>query len=154
MAQRATSLGPKPSLFGFFVFWVLVFFFALLSLFLIDKKPVFPLRKGHFLFIFNVSLSFSLNLFWPPLFLFPFLCLSVALFFLPSFLSFFFAFFLFLVFVSFFPYLSSLLLFHEKKNMKIFNCNLFSWNIFSFFWFPVLLFCFKSLFLIFAFSWF
>ena len=102
------------------------------------------------MFLFLSPLTF----FGLPLFLFPFLCLSVALFFLPSFLSFFFAFFLFLVFVSFFPYLSSLLLFHEKKSMKIFNCNLFSWNIFSFFWFPVLLFCFKSLFLIFAFSWF
>ena len=99
------------------------------------------------MFLFLSPLTF----FGLPLFLFPFLCLSVVLFFLPSFLSFFFAFFLFLVFVSFFPYLSSLLLFHEKKNMKIFNCNLFSWNIFSFFWFPVLLFCFKSLFLIFAF---
>ena len=99
------------------------------------------------MFLFLSPLTF----FGLPLFLFPFLCLSVPLFFLPSFLSFFFAFFLFLVFVSFFPYLSSLLLFHEKKNMKIFNCNLFSWNIFSFFWFPVLLFCFKSLFLIFAF---
>ena len=155
MAQRATSLGPKPSLFVFFVFWVLVFFFALLSLFfLIDKKPVFPPRKGHFC-LFSMFLFLSpLTFFGLPLFLFPFLCLSVALFFLPSFLSFFFAFFLFLVFVSFFPYLSSLLLFHEKKNMKIFNCNLFSWNIFSFFWFPVLLFCFKSLFLIFVFSWF
>ena len=153
MAQRATSLGPKPSLFVFlfFGFW----FFSLLCFlcFLIDKKPVFPPRKGHFLFSMLLFLS-PLTFFGLPLFLFPFLCLSVALFFLPSFLSFFFAFFLFLVFVSFFPYLSSLLLFHEKKNMKIFNCNLFSWNIFSFFWFPVLLFCFKSLFLIFAFSWF
>ena len=125
MAQRATSLGPKPSLFSCFFFWFLFFFFALLSLFLIDKKPVFPPRKGHFLLIFNVSLSFSLNLFWPP----PFsVSLSLSLccsFFFPSFLSFFFAFFLFLVFVSFFPFLSSLLLFHEKKNIKIFNCNFF-----------------------------
>ena len=66
MAQRATSLGPKPSLFVFFVFWVLVFFFALLSLFFNRQKTCFPPRKGHFLLIFNVSLSFSLNLFWPP----------------------------------------------------------------------------------------
>ena len=103
MAQRATSLGPKPSLFFCFCFFccfLFVFFggfkgqvrwpkgpphlalnppylfflffgfwfFSLLCFLclLIDKKPVFPPRKGHFLFIFNVSPSFSLNLFWPP----------------------------------------------------------------------------------------
>ena len=73
------------------------------------------------MFLFLSPLTF----FGLPLFLFLFLCLSVVLFFLPSVLSFVFAFFLFLVFVSFFPYLSSLLLFHEKKNIKIFNCNFF-----------------------------
>ena len=73
------------------------------------------------MFLFLSPLTF----FGLPVFLFLFLCLSVVLFFLPSFLSFFFAFFLFLVFVSFVPYLSSLLLFHEKKNIKIFNCNCF-----------------------------
>ena len=73
------------------------------------------------MFLFLSPLTF----FGLPLFLFLFLCLSVVLFFFPSFLSFFFAFFLFLVFVSFFPFLSSLLLFHEKKNIKIFNCNFF-----------------------------
>ena len=73
------------------------------------------------MFLFLSPLTF----FGLPLFLFLFLCLSVVIFFLPSFLSFFFAFFLFLVFVSFFPYLSSLLLFHEKKNIQIFNCNFF-----------------------------
>ena len=78
------------------------------------------------MFLFLSPLTF----FGLPLFLFIFLCLSVVLFFFPSFLSFFFAFFLFLVFVSFFPCLSSLLLFHEKKNIKIFNCNFFP-EIFS-----------------------
>ena len=42
MAQRATSLGRKPSL--------LFFFFFFLSLLLIDKKPVFPLEKGIFVY--------------------------------------------------------------------------------------------------------
>ena len=58
------ALNPPYLFFLFFGFW----FFSLLCFlcFLIDKKPVFPPRKGHFLFIFNVSLSFSLNLFWPP----------------------------------------------------------------------------------------
>ena len=78
------------------------------------------------MFLFLSPLTF----FGLPLFLFLFLCLSVVLFFFPSCLSFFFAFFLFLVFVSFFPFLSSLLLFHEKKNIKIFNCNFFP-EIFS-----------------------
>ena len=73
------------------------------------------------MFLFLSPLTF----FGLPLFLFLFLWLSVVLLFFPSFLSFFFAFFLFLVFVSFFPFLSSLLLFHEKKNIKIFNCNFF-----------------------------
>ena len=66
------------------------------------------------MFLFLSPLTF----FGLPLFLFLFLCLSVVLFFFPSFLSLFFAFFLFLVFVSFFPFLSSLLLFHEKKTSK------------------------------------
>ena len=85
MAQRATSLGPKPSLcFGvssFFVFCLFVFFeltppyflfvfvfffffcFCFLCfpffVFLIDKKPVFPLKKGIFC-LFSVSPFVSL----------------------------------------------------------------------------------------------
>ena len=166
MARRATSLGPKPSLFVFcfvfvlffvcfwffccffggfkgqvrwpegpphlalnppylfflFVFFWFSFFFLVhfLSLFLIEK-PCFPPKKGHLLFFLSVSLSFSLAFFRLPLFHFLFLCLSVFLFFLPSVLSFFFASFLFLVLVSFFLFLSSVLLFLEKNNIKIFN---------------------------------
>ena len=140
MVQRVTPLGPKPSLFVFLLFFCFLSF-----------PFCFPPKKGIFLFIFSVSLSFSLNLFWPP----PFsVSLSLSLscscvsFFLLVFL---FAFFLFLVFVSFFIFLSSLLLFHEKNNMKILNCNFFVSSIFSLFlWFPVLFFPFKSLFLIFV----
>ena len=130
MARRAhLALNPPYFLGG-------VWF---LSLLLIDKKTVFHPKKGIFcLFLVFLFLS-PFAFFGLPLFHFLFLCLSVVLFFLPSFLSFFFACFLFLVFVSFFPFLSSLLLFHEKNNIKIFNCNLFfSWNIISFFWFSVL----------------
>ena len=86
------------------------------------------------MFIFSVSLSFSLSLFWPPSF-----CVSLSLslffllFFLSSFLSLFFAVFWFLVFVSFFLFLSSLLFFHERNNIKNFNCKFFSSSIFSLF---------------------
>ena len=126
MARRATSLGPKPSLFVFlflfcfcfFVFfgvffllggfkgqvrwpegpphlalnppYLFVFFFFLVAFcflfgsfpfFALIEKPVFPPKRGIFWFIFSVSLSSSLNLFWPPPFLFLFLCLSFPLFF-------------------------------------------------------------------------
>ena len=89
----------------------------------------------------------SLNLFWPP----PFsvsLSLSLSCSCLSFFLLvFFFAFFLFLVFVSFFIFLSSLLLFHEKNNMKILNCNFFFPSIISLFLVSCLVFSLKSLFL-------
>ena len=131
MAQRATSLGPRPSLFVFFV--VFFCFFCSFPFFVLIGKPCFPPKKGIFTFIFSVSLSFSLNLFWPPPF---YVSLSLSLscscvsFFLLVFL---FAFFLFLVFVSFFIIISSLLLFHEKNNMKILNCAFFVSSIFSLF---------------------
>ena len=72
---------------------------------------------------FESPLLFLLNLFRPPPFsVFLFLSLSLSL----LLLSFFLVFFLFLVFVSCFVFVSSLLLFHEKNNIKRFNCNLFS----------------------------
>ena len=99
-------------------------FFPFLSLFLIEKH-CFPPKKGIFCLFFSVSLSFSIAFFGLPLFHFFFLCLSLFLFFLPSFLSFFFAFFCFLVFVSFFLLVSSLLLFHDKNYIKLFNYKVF-----------------------------
>ena len=120
-ATKATSLGPKPSLFVFCCFCFLFFLVPFLAL---NRKPLFSPEKGHFLFTFSVSLSFSQAFFGLPLFHFHFLCLSL---FLSSFLLvFFFAFFLFLVFVSFFCFfLSSSLLFNEKNNIKIFNYKVF-----------------------------
>ena len=114
MARRATSLGPKPSFFCFvfvffggfkgqvrwpkgpphlalnppYLFLFVVFLFCLFFWLFSTKKPCFSPRKGHFLFIFSVSLSFSLSLVWPPSF-----CVSLSLslfyllFFLSSFLS-------------------------------------------------------------------
>ena len=127
MAQRATSLGPKPSLCSFCFFFV--FFIAFLSLLFFNRqKPVFPLEKGIFC-LFSMFLFLSpLTFFGLPLFLFLLLCLSLSLVFLSSFLSFFLLSFCFLFvscFYLFFMFLSSLLLFHEKNNMNIFNCNFF-----------------------------
>ena len=133
MARRATSLGPKPLLISLLFGFVFVFFFfPFLSLLLIDKKnPVFPLEKGIFclfpMFLFLSPLTF----FGLPLFLFLFLCLSLSLVFLSSFLSLFLLSFCFLFFVSFSFFFLLCFLFHEKNNMKNFNCNLFFPEIFS-----------------------
>ena len=145
----------------FWYFCVFYFFFICFSFFLLcfvfvlfcfcffpfpffasnRQKTCFPPRKGHFCLFLSVSLCFSWAFLGLTLFQFIFLCLSLVLFFLFSFLSFFFSFFLFLVFLSFFPFLSSLLLFHERNNIKPLNYNFFFWNIFSlFFGFPVLFF--------------
>ena len=120
-----------------FVFFVFLFFCSVFWFFLYKKTLFFP-QKRTFLFIFSVSLSFSLSLFWPPSFSVS-LCLSLffLLFLLSSFLSFLFAFFWFLVFVSFFLFLSSLLLFHERNNIKILNCKFCLRQYFPFFCFPV-----------------
>ena len=137
MARKATSLGPKPSLFvfvfvlflflllffpffGFFLpphlalnppylfFWLFLIgcIFPLSFLFVFNKKPCFPPKKGIFCLFLSVSLSFFLGLFWPPPFPLSFSQpLSFSL--LSSFLlAFFFAFFWFLVFVSFFIFVS------------------------------------------------
>ena len=116
-------------LFLLFCFFLVLFFW----LFNTEKNLVFPPRKGHFLFIFSVSLSFSLSPFGPPSFSVSlYLSLFFLLFVLPSFLSFF-AFFWFLVFVPFlFLSLSSLLFFHERNNIKILNCKFF-FEIISYF---------------------
>ena len=138
MAQRATSLGPKPSLFIFFVFFCFFFGFCF-WLFNTEKNPCFSPRKGHFLFIFSVSLSFSLSPFGPPSFS---VSLSQSLFFLLFFLSSFLSLFclsfgsLFLS-LFFFLSLSSLLFFHGRNNIKILNCKFFvCLKSFLFFKFP------------------
>ena len=124
MARRATSHGPKPSLFPF-CFVLFLFFSPFLSLLLKDKNPVFLLEKGIFCFFLSVCLCFSLAFLGLHLFQFLFLCLSLVLFSIfPSCLSFLF-FFLFLLFLSFFPFLYSLLLFHERNNIKTLNCYCF-----------------------------
>ena len=107
--------------------------------------------------IFECLALFLLSVCWPPPFsisfglpLFQFLFLSLSpsllLFFLSSFLSFFFAFFCFLVFVSFFPFLSTLLSFHERAASKYSIAKFFFINLFSVL-VSCLVFSLKSLFL-------
>ena len=67
VAQRATSLGPKPSLFYFFCFYFFGFCFLLFFCFPVfafaRKNLVFPTKEGHFLcmfFFFSVSPFVSL----------------------------------------------------------------------------------------------
>ena len=117
-------LALNPPYLLFFCFFVFPFF---------TKNLVFPPRKGHLCLFLSVSLSFSLAFFGLPLFQIFFLCLSLLLVLFSSFLSFFFAFFCFLFFVSFFHFLSSLLLFREKNNIKIFNYKVFLHQSFLFF---------------------
>ena len=90
MARRATSLGPKPSLFVFVFFG----FFFWFSVFFNTKNLVFPLEKGIYC-LFSVFLFlFPLAFFDFPLFLFLFPCLSLFFFsfFIPSCLCFLFSF--------------------------------------------------------------
>ena len=57
MAQRATSLGPKPS-FYFFVFFVFIFVFVFVffcfcfPFFVLNRKSLFlPLKKAIFVYL-------------------------------------------------------------------------------------------------------
>ena len=137
MAQRATSLGPKPPYFCFSLF---------LSLLFIRKSRFFPTQTRAFLFVFE-CLHFFLLAFWPPpfspLFHFLFLCLflslslSLVLFFLPSFSSFLFAFFWFLEFVSFFIFVLLCFCFMTRTTSKYYITKCFHQS-FIFSLFPVL----------------
>ena len=142
MAQRATSLGPKPSLFIFVVFVVLFFFGFVFWLFNTEKKNFFPPEKGIF-GLFSVFLFLSpLALLGPPSFSVSLsLSLFFLLFFLPSFFSLFFLSFgsLFLSLFCFFS-LSSLLFFHERKQHQNSKLQVFFPEIISLFKFPAFFF--------------
>ena len=76
----------------FFCFFFFCFFFVSLSLLLLEKKPVFPPKKGIFVYFFSVSLvsllpcfTFSFFCLSLSLSLSLFLCLSLVLFLFPSF---------------------------------------------------------------------
>ena len=79
---------------------------------------------------------------------------SLVVFFFSSFLSLFVVFFWFLDFVSFFPFLSSLLLFHERHDLKILNCKVLLSSMVSLFGVSCLVFSFEVPFLIFVFFFF
>ena len=141
MAQRATSLGPKPSLF-----YYLFCFFVSLSLLLLEKNLFSPQERAFFVYFFCVSLCFSLAFFELPPFSLS-LSLSLLLFFLlPSFLFFIFvsgSCFLFLLFASllqdvllflfvfFFCFLSCFVLNHHVGFM--FALHLVFWLLLSLF---------------------
>ena len=112
MAQRATSLGPKPS---FFVIFLLFFpFFAF------NRKNCFPPpQKRALLLVIECLPLFLLSLFWPPPFSLP-LSLNLSSSFLSSFLLVFLSLLSFGSFSCLFLYFSFFFgLFHEKNDMKL-----------------------------------
>ena len=141
MAQRATSLGPKPSFF--------LLSFPFLSLLLMPKKS-FPPKKGHLGFIFECLPLFLLSLFLPPPFLLS-LSLSLSCSF-PSFflLVFLFVFFWFLVFLSpSFLFFLHCFCFMKEQHQTILLRSIFP-SILSLSLVSCLVVSFKSLFLIFV----
>ena len=153
MARRATSLGPKPSLFVFLFFslfccyfifiWRVCLVFVFFLSFLSKERPVFPYTRA-FLFFFECLPLLPLSLSWHPPFSMS-LSLSLSCSFFSSFLLVFLfcfllvpCFCLFLSLLCFFS-LSALLLFDEKNNIKIFiNYKVYVSSIRYFFWFRVL----------------
>ena len=146
MAQRATSLGPRPSsCFCFFcsVFCSFPFFVSL-------GEKLFSPKKWHFCLVFSVSLCFSLAF----CFILPFslsrsLSLSLSLFsfsfsfFSARFISFFFASFFVFLFLS----LVSWLCFMKRTTSKHKILKFVFHQSFLFFGFSVFFFVFNSLFL-------
>ena len=147
MALRATSLGPKPSLFVFFCFFF--FFVGSFPFFVFNRKHCFP-KKGTFGLFLSVSLSFSMAFFGLPLLHFFFLCLSLSLSFLPSCLSFLLSFGLLFLSLSFFWFLPCFCFMKGRTTKKSLTKFLFI-NPFSFLLVSSLLFSFKSPFIIFTF---
>ena len=142
MAPHLT-LNP-PYLFFLFVLLLFVLFFlffggcfSFLSL-LLSEKSSFRLKKGIFCLFLSVSLCFSWAFFGLPLVRFLFLCLSLVLFFLSSFLSFCFC-FLLVPYFSLFLYLSVFFAFVSwKLTTSKDSIAKFFWSILCLFWLPVL----------------
>ena len=135
MARRATSLGPKPSLFVICFFGSFPFF-----AFNRQKNPFSPLKRAFFVYFLCFSFFLPLPFLASPFFNFSF---SVSLlffsFYLPSSLSLFCFFFvscfcLLLSFSFFFAFVSG-----KEQHQNIQLQFSFFLKYFSFFWFPVLL---------------
>ena len=119
MAQRTTSLGPKPSLFSFCFFWGFCFSSLRSFLcFLIDKKTSFPHKKGHFLFIFQCLPLFLFSIFGAS----PLSSLSLSLSLSCSFLSSFLPVFHFLFLVLAFSFLLCLLFLFQDVLLFLLFC--------------------------------
>ena len=160
MARRATSLGPKHSLFvlvSVFVFFLFLFFLLGGSKGQVRRPKMSP-QKG-ILFFFSVSLCFSLAFSTPPfhslvlsVFLFFCVCvfffslslsISLVIFFLPSLFSSFLLFFLlscFCLFVSLLCFFAFVSWKEQHQNIELEWC--FS-SVLSVFWSPVL-FCLSN----------
>ena len=135
------ALNPPCMLFHFLGG---ILFFPFLSLPL-NTKNFFPIEKGIFCLFLSLSLWFSLACFGLPLFQFLFLCLSLVLFCFFFLLVFVFC-FLLVPYFCLFIFVSSLLLFHKRTNIKALICNCY-YSIFYLFWFPVFLYiCYFLLF--------
>ena len=87
------------------------------------------------MFVFACLPLFSLSLFWPPPFSISLSLFLSFVFFLPSCLSFLFCLASWFLCFFFLPCLSSLFLFHEKNNIKIFNHKVFLHQYFLYFGF-------------------
>ena len=149
MARRATSLGPKPSLFIIFCFFCFVLLFSFLSLlFNTQKTLVFPWKRTYFVY-FECLPLFLLILFWPPpfsIYLSLSLSCSCPFFFLLVFL---FAFFWFLFFSLSFLFFLLCFCFMKRTTSK-YSIAFSSSSIFSLFGGFLSCFFFQIPFLIFA----
>ena len=153
MARRATSLGPKPSLFSYLFCFCCFFSFPFFASNR-QTNPVSPLEKGHLCLFLSVSLCFSLAFFGASPFSIPLsLLLSGSfLFFLIVFLFCFLFVPSFSLFLSFFFFL--LCFVSWKEQHQHIWLQLFCFIDLFFCWFP-LLFCLSNpFFLIFVFCWF
>ena len=123
MAQGPPHLALNPPYFLFFCWFCFSFF----PWYAFDGNFVFPLNRA-FLFIFQCLPLFLLKSFFLPFFNFLFL---------PAFFSLFLLYFVSL-FLSFCFFSCSLLLFHEKSNIKIINIKACLSSILSVFCFLLL----------------
>ena len=155
MAQRATSLGPKPSLFVFCVFFCFFCFFCSFRFFVFNRKTLFSPQKRAFFVFFQCFPFFVPSLFWPPPFSLS-LSLSLCFSFLSSFLLVFLFCFLFVsCFCLFFPFSFFCAYVSWKEQHQNIKLESFSSSILSHFcWFPLFFFLTNSLSLSLLFSWF